>query len=121
MKRSVSIFGVLAFLLWLALPAVVSADNCQNMGENERDRECSVVEKVLGFFTGLGIMAGIFSKYHNPKQGPPGQFSPSPYTTPRTPPRKLDKYGQKKPPDFEQPPNESFKQFSKDSGDFFGR
>ena len=67
MKRSSSLFAILAIVLWLMLPSVVVADNCQNMGADERDRECSIVEKVLGFFTGLGIMAGIFSKYRNPK------------------------------------------------------
>lgn len=120
MRRSVSVFGVLALLLWLALPSVVAADNCQNMGADERDRECSIPEKVLGFFTGLGIMAGIFSKYRNPTK-PPGQFSPSPYTTPRQPPRKLDKYGQPKPGNFNRGPNDSYKQFDKDADDFFGK
>lgn len=90
MKRSISLFGILAIVLWLSLPTAVFADNCQNMGADERDRECSIPEKVLGFFTGLGIMAGIFSKYHNPKPTKKNQLSQwgqaaAPKPPPKTP------------------------------------
>ena len=56
MKRSVSVFGALAICLWLALPSVALADNCQNLGEDERNRECTIPEKIFGFFTGVAIM-----------------------------------------------------------------
>lgn len=58
MKQFVLVFAILSTGLWLSLPSVAAADNCQNLGENERDRDCSIPEKVFGFFTGLAILAG---------------------------------------------------------------
>lgn len=58
MKRSILVIAVLVTANWLAFPAAASADNCQNMGGDERSRACSIPEKVFGFFTGLALMAG---------------------------------------------------------------
>jgi len=66
-------------------------------------------------------MAGIFSKYRNPKPKRKSSiFSPTPFDRPNRQLPDFEKQQQDK-SGFRRGPNDSFKQFNKDSDDFFGK
>jgi hypothetical protein len=87
MKRVSAVLGILAIFLWLAMPAVTLADNCQNLGEDERDRKCSVDEKIFGFFTGMAIMAGLATWKRDPSKKAPPLKKWGEATRPSAPPK----------------------------------
>jgi hypothetical protein len=83
MRRYGACVPVLAFcLMWLTLPTTVLADDCRTMGSDERNRECTVTERVVAFFfgsaiaTALAMMRAVAGSKSDASSAPPSEPEP---------------------------------------------
>jgi hypothetical protein len=100
-KRSLRV-ACAAVLLWLSVPAVVVADDCRNLGADERDgTKCPIHMQVFGNLMGVAIAAGFASWKLSPGQKPKPAPPKLPPTTiggqafRPTPPPTLQGFGKK--------------------------